>query len=1171
MKLRNIPFRKQQPKFNCCTSIRSILPVKSLLISHAFILLFITIGVIELYAAPPSPLLLETGFDCNSDGKLKVSFLSTLIDNSQDDSWSDDTSPGVILKVNGTIVFEGNYGLDSHSNGSLSSHKKADGVTFSEVAGPQIDGNSTKKVVVIVPLSYLSSGSNDINLSGTWKERVESGSDKNTPIDETKQESITLPEAPTGASSSIDADGKVTLTWSNPSGDYTGIKIYRNGSEKATITDGKSSWTDPTANMNQESYGILAYADHPSCTGKFSFSSEAAVQAPAPPKVSKPAGLTASTGRCDGKILVSWDYNGDVEPTSFILSIGGTDKTLNGDLREYLDETVGTHTTRSYTIKAKGPINTSDATTAVSGSTSGPPDQPGSISANGYVSQNRIYIDWGNSDHHNKYLLIRNSSSGSSEFEISKTQSNFNDNTVNGCEMYTYEVYASNACTEAEGIAGIKASGTASERLEPNLSSYLTFFDASKAYYPDKVVLEWEVQNNNLAMVDAFEVLRRKAGTGSYSVVGTVSGEAYFEDKTALGGTLYEYQLKSRLDCDNKNISSNTLYAVGFRIPYGIVNGNISYENGVNVKGVDVMADKGNEPIGRSLSFGGSGKVTVTNDGQLNPANNLAVEAWIRPSSTSGSPAIISKFDGSRGYKLYHENSDVVFTANINGGLQTVRAQNVLKLNEYTHVSGVYEGNTLKIFIDGKVPVDVSYQVDQEELDYLALSGVTTEVISLLEPMKGTNYTDPVLFTNQLINLLDSGLALSINPILMPMAKIVEYQPGTVITGISGSVTHTTGSLFIGDGFRGNIDEIRIWNKARDEERVFYDYKRIVGNDENGLAAYWRCEENFGTYIYDVSKSGGEFHKNDGTFSGVTWSSEIPNRYQLGWMGKTDANGDYTIPYVPYFGSGENFTITPIYEQHQFELKSKTVFLGEGSTILSEQNFTDISSFKVTGTVFYQDTYCGVEGAIVGIDGEPVIKNGKPIYTDQFGKFEIAVPVGEHFVYVQKSGHEFISHKFPPGPETATFNFQEPINGINFVDKTKVTVVGRVVGGTIEGDKKPGLGLSVNNIGVAEFRFECATCEGQWAVTTDAATGEFRAELPPMKYLINKGDFIYKNPAVGIYFSSLPEADFSLVNPKTLVTHTYSGVVDMKIEIDSVQRQATLDIDGITDPVVIEN
>ncbi|NBC83335.1 MAG: T9SS type A sorting domain-containing protein [Bacteroidetes bacterium] len=93
--------------------------------------------------------------------------------------------------------------------------------------------------------------------------------------------------------------------------------------------------------------------------------------------------------------------------------------------------------------------------------------------------------------------------------------------------------------------------------------------------------------------------------------------------------------------------------------------------------------------------------------------------------------------------------------------------------------------------------------------------------------------------------------------------------------------------------------------------------------------------------------------------------------------------------------------------------------------------------------------------------------------------------------------------------------------------------------------------------------FESATGPGcsSYTVQTDPETGEFTVEMPPMVYLIKDFD-VPKNPAVAVYFSEFPEADFSIVNTEQTATHTFSGLVDAVVTIDTDNNTATMDIEG---------
>ena len=969
--------------------------------------------------------------------------------------------------------------------------------------------------------------------------------------------------APSGTNATVNETGEAVVTWMDPGGDFSGINIEGNGSS-ASVDPGMETWTDPNVNATGESYRIQAFLAKTGCT----FTSDwVTVDVPEAPGVIKPSNLQASTDRCDGVVHLTWNYNGEVEPSEFrIRRDGSVIGSVNGDVWEY-DDPVGEFESHSYQVQAVGILagDETDWTSETEGITTGYPGKPELLSAEQVGSS--IEVDWTASAYTDTYLLVRNSAGGSVEIEVEGATS-YTDNQVNGCELYRYELYAANGCTNRDGTRGIKADGYMEEKVTPYLASYITTFDASKAYFPDKVVLEWEVEEDNLSLVDEFVIKRRKAGNTEYKSLATVDGQATYEDRSAVGGLLYEYLVVGKLTCDEEIVFSNESEAVGFRKPYGIVSGNVSYENGVNVKGAEVLAEKAGSATGTSLYLDGSSSVTVADQEKLTPGEFLAVEAWIRGETVSGTAGVIDKYDGTNGYRLSRSGDDLVFGVNVSGSWRTVTAPGSLNTGEWTHVAGVYDSTGLKIYVNGRIPFTTTYLLEESDTSSLREQGIDAGIIEMLGSMYGTSYSDFGAFRSDLVDAVGQNQAERLVPLLLPLAEHEEAVPGTTYA-VSGPIVHSGGPLVLGDGFRGNLDEIRIWNRARDEEDVQYDYKRVVASDAEGIAAYWRCDENFGDYIYDVSKSGGEFHKNDGLKNGAAWSDDIPSSGQLGWMGKTDKNGNYTIPYIPYIGSGENFTLTPRYDQHQFDPNSTTIFLGEGSAVLNGQDFEDVSSFKVTGTVFYEGTTCGVEGAIIGVDGEPVIRDGQPVYTDQFGEFEISVPVGEHYINVIKTHHAFRSAKFPPGPSSITFNFQEPVNGINFIDQTTVRVTGRVVGGTREGDKKPGLGLSKNNIGVAAFDFESATGCTSYHVETDPATGEYTLDVPPMPYVIK--DFeVPKNPQVANYFSEFPEADFSVIKPEQTVTQTYSGAVDAVITIDTVSLTATLDIDGVDSLITVE-
>ena len=129
----------------------------------------------------------------------------------------------------------------------------------------------------------------------------------------------------------------------------------------------------------------------------------------------------------------------------------------------------------------------------------------------------------------------------------------------------------------------------------------------------------------------------------------------------------------------------------------------------------------------------------------------------------------------------------------------------------------------------------------------------------------------------------------------------------------------------------------------------------------------------------------------------------------------------------------------------------------------------------------------------IKIDGNIVLDaDNQPVLSDEEGNFSIQVPIGNHKIEVQKEGHTFeLAGRFP-AKDTYTF-FEDQIETRYFIDNTRVTLVGKVVGGKKEFEKPTGFGYngkfthtnfentenqatelisSNNNIGVAQITFK---------------------------------------------------------------------------------------------------
>lgn len=326
---------------------------------------------------------------------------------------------------------------------------------------------------------------------------------------------------------------------------------------------------------------------------------------------------------------------------------------------------------------------------------------------------------------------------------------------------------------------------------------------------------------------------------------------------------------------------------------------------------------------------------------------------------------------------------------------------------------------------------------------------------------------------------------------------------------VIGIVNGNTDKFYIGSTagtsnyFNGNIDEVSVWNVARTSTQIQRDFSRILTGNETGLMAYWRMDESVGNFLFDASYANNVYNENHITVTGGQWSTVIPSSAQLGLAGITNASGDYTISNIRYANSGEPFTITPVFLTHTFNPSNRLLYIGDGSAVLNNQDFTDNSSFRVTGSVRFKNSTCFVKDALLKIDGNIVVSNGEPVKTLTDGSFDIQVPIGNHRISVEMAGHTFEQGVFPLGG--GTFNFQSPQTGIEFIDSTLIIVKGRVVGGLREGDKPVGMNRSVNNIGRARLHFKSQLGGGCSSVSaiTDPVTGEYTVKLLPLKYEVD--------------------------------------------------------------------
>lgn len=685
-----------------------------------------------------------------------------------------------------------------------------------------------------------------------------------------------------------------------------------------------------------------------------------------------------------------------------------------------------------------------------------------------------------------------------------------------GCVSYTYQV---------EVIAAEKKFTFTFNESQLLGASQVRRVICSKGTYANIVKITW---NSKQIGADATKYILKRRLLGStneddfasiYTTQGTA--EAYvYDDNTASPGSYYEYKVESYIKCSDSYSRDATVSDNGFCQSSGIVSGRITYGSGVAVPNAKViLTTSATDNVGLqfySMEIKGYGDgITCPLDSAT--ANKIfgkgkpfSMEMWCRPNfgiqkynSTALSSPKIFIVDSLLSVILKPDATG----ANYKIGVRTADGtESVSKLsvaaNLFSHLTFSTDGA-------GKWKIRV-------------VSG------------------DSVLADSATISTMVSK------------GNMRKISFGSV----DKDSTYT---------FKGFLDEIRVWSKDLSDKEILKYYDHPLAGSENGLQLYWPLDENITNqlYAYDYSKVGNVSNGNHGKIQGNTVPSKVtPTKDQLSLYGLTDEYGNYVIRGIPFRGEGTNYIVAPLLGVHEFNPQQSTRFVSSSSLNFSSVDFSDVSSFPVTGVVYYKDTNYPVEGANFYVDGTICSKNGEPCVTDKNGAYNISVPIGKHYITIKKNGHVFEGNgRYPTDPKNLgnLVTFDKAMENLTFYDSTLVCVAGRVVGGDIEKEKALGLGLSKNNIGQAvlklvpnagTYRMNILTeikgtvlmykdnpknlevkspttdvnsisyrrggnaefSRGIY-ITTDAQTGEFAAMLPPIVYKLDSLSMVSANGA----------------------------------------------------------
>lgn len=653
--------------------------------------------------------------------------------------------------------------------------------------------------------------------------------------------------------------------------------------------------------------------------------------------------------------------------------------------------------------------------------------------------------------------------------------------------------------------------------------SVVTKLTASRGDFAGAVKLSWEAKHYGSDPC-YYNLSRRPLGSQNdsewrkiYSTSGTANNYSY-DDTNSQPGNFYEYRVESFV-YDNTGTSSvaystGSVTTDGFSLATGVISGRVTYGTGTAVSDVKISLtseDSDARDQFRALKMDGakSGIVCNFDAEQLKNffGNGHTMQFWMKPNAKSAYTAGTNYYL----YDLYYQSTayltrlDTDANASIIVSSRTTTTtmsrdtlRNAIPFNQYSHVSAVYSDNSKLTFV------------------------VHTPTGTVSKEFKHA-YT------------------------------IYDSTKGAIGLGNSSTLGSST-------PFKGYLDEFRFWNKPLSASEIEGNYTRVLSGTEKNLLIYWPMDEGLEkpSFVYDYSKSNGVNNGFHGTVgSNTTSSAIIPETDQLSLYAMTDEFGNYVLRGIPFSGEGTNYVIRPSKGIHEFDAKQSTRYISANSLVYSDVNFTDVSSFLVSGRVLYTNTTYPVKGVSIYVDGTICARNGEMIETDDEGKFTVSVPIGDHYISVGLHGHTFTNAAgemfkntgyYPSQIDTTGMNMQkhtfvQDMTGLTFYDNTLVPVYGRVVGGETESSKPLGFGASVNNIGMATITMKAgdirlnvdkdndysantnelalsipseSNCKSVAyvgageedskiiTIKTDPQTGEFAVMLPPLDYTIEQ-------------------------------------------------------------------
>jgi hypothetical protein len=134
------------------------------------------------------------------------------------------------------------------------------------------------------------------------------------------------------------------------------------------------------------------------------------------------------------------------------------------------------------------------------------------------------------------------------------------------------------------------------------------------------------------------------------------------------------------------------------------------------VNGASLTTDRFGNLNSAYLFDGFNDNIEIQTYANMSPTEGVTISAWIKTTSSSGSPVIYERLETNMGFGLRLNNLGQLVLS-INGGEAEVVSQDVLTTDKWYHVAGTYDlaSGELKLYIYGNLIANTLYG---NEIDY---------------------------------------------------------------------------------------------------------------------------------------------------------------------------------------------------------------------------------------------------------------------------------------------------------------------------------------------------------------------------------------------------------------------------------------------------------------------